>query len=106
MISHPLPMDSPVNLKDMLWNDFKIEVPIFDWGKRNFIRVSAHFYNDQKDMDHLIKALKEIFNLALNKKNSFIFCLLFLIFSDSIYSQSISLYPKRVKKLKYMIPMI
>ena len=41
MISHPLPMDSPVNLKDMLWNDFKIEVPIFDWGKRNFIRVSA-----------------------------------------------------------------
>ena len=61
MISHPLPMDSPVNLKDMLWNDFKIEVPIFDWGKRNFIRVSAHFYNDQKDMDYLIKALKEIF---------------------------------------------
>jgi selenocysteine lyase/cysteine desulfurase len=56
-----LPIDSPVNLKDMLWNDFKIEVPIFDWGKRNFIRVSAHFYNDQKDMDHLIKALKEIF---------------------------------------------
>ncbi|GIR93659.1 hypothetical protein CM15mP94_0740 [bacterium] len=61
MISYPLPMDSPVNLKDMLWDDFKIEVPIFDWGKRNFIRVSAHFYNDQKDMDHLIKALKEIF---------------------------------------------
>ena len=30
MISHPLPIDSPVNLKDMLWNDFKIEVPIFD----------------------------------------------------------------------------
>ena len=54
-------MDSPVNLKDILWNDFKIEVPIFDWRERNFIRVSAHFYNDQKDMDHLIKALKEIF---------------------------------------------
>ena len=61
MISHPLPTDSPINLKDMLWNDFKIEVPIFGWGKRNFIRVSAHFYNEQKDMDHLIKALKEIF---------------------------------------------
>ena len=61
MISHPLPMDSPVNLKDMLWNDFKIEVPIFDWGKQNFIRVSVHFYNDQKDMDQLIKALKQIF---------------------------------------------
>ena len=61
MISHPLPIDSPVNLKDILWNDFEIEVPIFEWKKRNIIRVSAHFYNDQKDMDHLIKALKEIF---------------------------------------------
>ena len=61
MISHPLPTNSPINLKDILWNDFKIEVPIFEWKKRNFIRVSAHFYNDQKDMDHLIKALKEIF---------------------------------------------
>ena len=61
MISHPLPMNSPINLKDILWNDFEIEVPIFEWKKRNFIRVSAHFYNDQKDMDHLIKALKEIF---------------------------------------------
>ena len=38
--------------------------------------------------------------MALNKKNSFIFCLLFLIFSDSIYSQSISLYPKWGKKIK------
>ena len=38
--------------------------------------------------------------MALNKKNSFIFCLLFLIFSDSIYSQSISLYPKWGKKVK------
>ena len=59
MISHPLPSNSPVNLKDTLWNDFKIEVPIFGWGKRNFIRVSAHFYNDQKDIQRLLSALKE-----------------------------------------------
>ena len=61
MISYPLPLNSPANLKEILWNDFKIEVPIFGWGKQNFIRVSAHFYNDQKDMDYLIMALKEIF---------------------------------------------
>ena len=38
--------------------------------------------------------------MALNKKNSNIFCLLFLIFINSIYSQSISLYPKWGKKIK------
>ena len=38
--------------------------------------------------------------MPINKKNSFIFCLLFLIFSNSIYSQSISLYPKWGKKIK------
>ena len=34
------------------------------------------------------------------KKNKFVYCLLFLFFSNSIYSQSISLYPKWGKKIK------
>ena len=43
MISHPLPMDSPVNLKDMLWNDFKIEVPIFDWENETLLEYQRIF---------------------------------------------------------------
>ena len=61
MISYPLPMKSPANLKDKLWNDFKIEVPIFRWEKQKYIRVSAHFYNSQEDMEKLIKALEILF---------------------------------------------
>ena len=61
MISYPLPMKSPANLKDKLWNDFKIELPIFRWEKQKYIRVSAHFYNSQEDMEKLIKALEILF---------------------------------------------
>ena len=38
--------------------------------------------------------------MFINYKNKFVYCLLFLFFSNSIYSQSISLYPKWGKKIK------
>ena len=61
MVSHPLPAAAPENLKDILWEKFLIEVPIFEWKKQKYIRVSAHFYNDKNDMETLINALKVIF---------------------------------------------
>jgi Selenocysteine lyase len=38
-----------------------IEVPIFEWNKQNYIRVSAHFYNQANDMENLVNALKNIY---------------------------------------------
>ena len=61
MVSHPLPAAAPENLKEILWEKFLIEVPIFEWKKQKYIRVSAHFYNDKNDMETLINALKVIF---------------------------------------------
>jgi isopenicillin-N epimerase len=61
MVSHPLPSGSPEGLKDQLWREFLIEVPIFEWRKQKYIRVSAHFYNDKNDMETLINALKVLF---------------------------------------------
>ncbi|MDA9935085.1 aminotransferase class V-fold PLP-dependent enzyme [Candidatus Marinimicrobia bacterium] len=61
MVSHPLPSNTPENLKEMLWEKFLIEVPVFEWKKQKYIRVSAHFYNDRNDMNTLINALKMIF---------------------------------------------
>lgn len=61
MVSHPLPSNTPENLKEMLWEKFLIEVPVFEWKKQKYIRVSAHFYNDRNDMKTLINALKIIF---------------------------------------------
>ena len=61
MVSHPLPLTAPENLKEVLWKKFLIEVPIFEWKKQKYIRVSAHFYNGKNDMKTLINALKIIF---------------------------------------------
>ena len=61
MVSHPLPLTAPENLKEILWEKFLIEVPVFEWKKQKYIRVSAHFYNDKNDMKILINALKIIF---------------------------------------------
>ena len=61
MVSHPLPLNSPKNLKEKLFSKFLIEIPIFEWREQLYIRVSAHFYNDKKDMGNLINALTVLF---------------------------------------------
>jgi len=61
MVSHPLPPNMTLDLKEKLWKEYMIEVPIFEWNNRKFIRVSAHFYNRASDMEILISALKSIY---------------------------------------------
>ena len=57
MVSHPLPKNLPSNLKDILWEDHSIEIPIFEWKDEKYIRVSIHGYNDRSDIKKLINAL-------------------------------------------------
>ena len=61
MVSHPLPPNMTPDLKEKLWEEYMIEVPIFEWNNQKFIRVSAHFYNRASDMEILISALKSIY---------------------------------------------
>ena len=60
MISFPLPKNTNNKIKDILWKNHKIEIPIFEWNKKFFIRLSIHIYNDQKDIDSLMNALQSI----------------------------------------------
>jgi len=60
MISFPLPKSIDENLKDLLWENHNIEIPILEWNKKKFIRLSIHIYNDQKDIDSLMNALRSI----------------------------------------------
>jgi isopenicillin-N epimerase len=60
MISYPLPKKTNENIKSILLMDYKIEIPIFKWKNQTFIRSSIHVYNEKKDIDHLISALKTI----------------------------------------------
>jgi len=61
MVSHPLPESTPLDLKEILYHHYKIEIPIFKWGDRMFIRVSMQIYNEKKEVDLLLSALSSIF---------------------------------------------
>jgi len=60
MVSHPLPGNSPMNLKEKLWKDFQIEIPIFEWNGQPYIRISIQVYNSEKDLDLLVRALRTL----------------------------------------------
>ena len=60
MVSHPLPESAPLDLKEILYHHYKIEIPIFKWGDRLFIRVSMQIYNEKKEVDLLLSALSDI----------------------------------------------
>ena len=60
MVSHPLPKNIDPNIKSILWDKYKIEIPIFTWNKQNYIRLSIQVYNDEKDVNTLMRALKAL----------------------------------------------
>ena len=60
MVSHPLPKNIDSNIKSILWDKYKIEIPIFTWNKQNYIRLSIQVYNDEKDVNILMRALKAL----------------------------------------------
>ena len=43
-----------------LFKEFKIQVPIFEWENKTFLRISMQAYNDINDIDKLIFALKKV----------------------------------------------
>ena len=58
LVAHPLPKNIPSNLKKRLWEEYQIEIPVFEWNGQEFVRVSIQVYNTQKDVDLLMSALR------------------------------------------------
>jgi isopenicillin-N epimerase len=54
MVSMRLPPDAPADLKERLYDEYRIEIPIWDTGT---IRASFQGYNDDSDLDALADAL-------------------------------------------------
>ena len=61
MVSHPLPVNAPLEIKDILMDNYKVEIPIFEWNGNRYIRSSFQVYNEKKDIDSLMSALDSIF---------------------------------------------
>ena len=56
----PLPDCDFVQLKNRLYDEFSIEIPITKIDSRSFIRVSIQAYNTPQDVDQLLSALKTL----------------------------------------------
>jgi isopenicillin-N epimerase len=65
--SVPVPIDDPSVLKSVLYDKYKIEIPVFKLRDRVFLRLSAQAYVDQDDIDYLKDSLKEIVASGLLK---------------------------------------
>lgn len=61
MLSLRLPDWIDINeLKNKLYNQYRIEVPIFEWNNINIMRISLQGYNTKQDTDVLLKSLEEL----------------------------------------------
>jgi isopenicillin-N epimerase len=48
------------HLKTQLLAEFQVEIPLIQWHKNQFVRISVQGYNTQADIDHLILALETL----------------------------------------------
>jgi isopenicillin-N epimerase len=49
---------NPLSLQRQLWDQFRVEVAVLEQGTQTIIRVSAHFFNTEAEIDQLADALE------------------------------------------------
>jgi isopenicillin-N epimerase len=60
MTTIPLPRCDAGELKRRLHDEYRVEVPIIEWGGRQFVRVSAQGYNTREEVEALVRALVDL----------------------------------------------
>lgn len=60
MLSLKINCAAPAELKQLLYETYKIEIPIMPHGDDVYIRFSVQAFNDQNDLDKLYTALQDI----------------------------------------------
>jgi isopenicillin-N epimerase len=60
MASVPIRTSKPQELKDVLYDTYKIQVPVMSLNDNVYLRYSINAYNSQADLDVLYNALEEI----------------------------------------------
>lgn len=60
MFAAELPPIKPEELKERLYDEFGVEVPIITWNDRHYIRVSIQAYNSEDDTQRLLDALRQL----------------------------------------------
>jgi isopenicillin-N epimerase len=61
MAAAPLPADTDLTLlKERLYDDYRVEIPLIDWNGNKLVRISVQGYNTRRDIDTLIRALSTL----------------------------------------------
>jgi isopenicillin-N epimerase len=60
MVTLRLPDGAPEDLQERLYDEFRIEVPVFERDDYRYIRPSFQGYNDFQDLERLKTALNEL----------------------------------------------
>lgn len=60
MASIPINTKNPLELKKILYENYKIEIPVMTINSENYLRYSVNAYNSQSDLDLLYSALESI----------------------------------------------
>ena len=60
MCSAPIKSKNEIKLKEVLFNKYKIEIPLMKSDDQLFIRMSVQCYNSQKDIDYLFNVLEKL----------------------------------------------
>lgn len=60
MASIPVTTSNPIGLKELLFNKYKIEIPVMSLNGNCYLRYSINGYNSQEDLDVLYAALQDI----------------------------------------------
>jgi isopenicillin-N epimerase len=60
MSTCPLPPVDAQHLKERLWDDYQVEIPVSSRSGQTFVRVSIQAYNRPEDVDRLLEALKAL----------------------------------------------
>ncbi len=55
-----LPGGDPDELWARLYEEFRIEAPVYEWGGKRLLRVSIGPYNDEEDIQRLVSALRRL----------------------------------------------
>ena len=62
MASIQIPVNDSLKMKNELLKKYNIEIPIFEWDGKKMLRFSFNAYNDERDSNELINAIKDIFS--------------------------------------------
>ena len=54
-----LPKATAEKLREVLWPEFKIEIPLPEWNGDSLVRVSVQAYNSPEDMERLLGAIEK-----------------------------------------------